>query len=320
MSAGTMRMLEVAMDNPTQLEIVPFGYEKQKELIEKWCPREDAKSLKDLIRKNETLKGMCSNPYMLSVICSKPGEKLNEIIGTLIIEIIAIRETLAQEENLHGFFSDENIVSIIREIAIELVREGANHFASETLTGYIDKWAGDDQTKKELVDKIMTFFVTNVGLIVPADGEDHAYQFIFETVLYYLAASYLYDKYSLSPAECIKELNEINDIKIYCKVVIWLITKAGKKNKPLAEALFVNLSLRGGKESKDIKEILIDLISEKYGLNITGILKNDPDDYLTLNSKRVALARLSLCDLKENEKNLIKESIAYNTCDDFLEL
>lgn len=346
MSPNTMENLASAigirMNSANVIHIEPLSPTQQQELISNWGRNYNSEVHEYLGQlNNHFFVELCSNPYMLSVVCNRPGRKLNTVVNTLINEIVKTRiEPAANDLNddiLRSVLETKQIIGILQDLAFDTLQQGCPHFSIELLSTHCRRNLEEDHSIKELgltdedfnfcFDVLLNLFTTAVGLIVPADGEDERFQFISEYFRYELAAAKLASaKYKSDDDRirfCSSIVNKINDDKAYVDLIIPLICKTD--SAPFNEAMVKNLVFRSynAKNEFIVNRALVDLVMSRYGGSIIAKLPNrtSPDYYYQLCADRMLIIRLLAApnfNPTAEEKKAILESNAFKVCEGFI--
>jgi hypothetical protein len=338
MSPATMESLAsslgISLSSSHVRRIQPMSVDKQKELILNW-DKAFGGGIREIIKEldNHYFVELCENPYMLSVICSKPGVKINKVASDLISEILKLRTGMAIEM-LENTFVKEILRSvkwemILQNLAFETVQQAEPHFSVETLMKHCKPFfdADEDLSQEDLnscYEILIYLFTTSVGLIVPADYEDDRFQFISNRIRYELAASKIY-KDAQSVQKCISFLSGIEDDCEYIGLVVPLVCKSGN-NVLLSDRIIQHMALRDfARENMGIlNQALIDLVLERYGMNITCRIpsasnKSEYEHYV--GADRLIMMRLLSSPVfapTESEKAAIAKSHAFRMCEGFI--
>lgn len=344
MSLSTMRELAnsigIKLASQDVVEIQPLSKEQQEELILNWDRQFIGKGIKENIRRlnNHFFNEIASNPYMLSIFCLHSGAGINEILASLIKNIMIYRMQQAvnalENDLLKSVLNSTAIQDILQKTAFKTVQESTPHFSLDIVAPYIQsKLSGlelSDDEYEYCYNVIISLFATAVGLIVPADNEDDNYQFIADSIRYELAVSRIADetkKYaSIDLAVEYCTLKGQLDDKEYVNLMIPLICKVSNmRNIPLAEALIRNLVLRSYKKENEwlINRSMIDLVLERYGLNITCLYPNKSSSnyQYCLSADRLIMMRLLSAPnfmATASEKKSLVNSNAFKVCEGFI--
>lgn len=336
MSQDTMNSLKSALESTNIYKIMPLSPDKQEELIKKWDRAFPGEGIQDNIKQldNHFFVELCKNPYMLSVVCGKHGNKINNVTDKLITDVMSLRTSMnvdsLESDVLRSVLQPKKLKEIMQNLALETIKQQISHFPKNLLVEYfIPELKGYDLSENEVkycCETLVSFFTTSVGLIVPADYEDDHFQFISDQIKYELASSKLFQEAPIFQMQnCLSVLSGMkNDIE-YLALIVPLICKA--TNSPLiSEKLIQNLVLREF-ESDNLKLVsraLLDLILQRYGNNITHEhteVSGTPLYDCIVHSDRLIMMRLlSLpsLSLTEVEKKGVLQSNAYRVCSGFL--
>lgn len=340
MSPDTMENLAAAIGisaySANVIHIDPMTRTQQQELISNW-DRNYNSGIHEYLGQldNHFFTDLCSNPYMLSVICSKTGRKLNNVVNILIKEIIAYRILpVANDLNndiLRSVLEPKQIIGILQELAFDTLLQCCPHFSIELLSSHCQRSLADlelsDEEYNYCFDIIVNLFTTAVGLIVPADKEDERFQFISEFFRYELAAAKLASgKYKTDDDRikyCSSVVNKISDDRDYLDLMIPLICKT--ESAPFNEAMIKSLVFRSYSAENEfiVNRALIDLIMSRYGGSIVAQIPNkkSTDYFYQLCADRMVIIRLLSApnfSPTEEEKKAILKSNAFRVCDGFI--
>lgn len=340
MSPNTMESLAsaigIGVHSANVIHIDPMTKSQQQELISNW-DRNYNSGIHEYLGQldNHFFTDLCSNPYMLSVICSKTGRKLNNVVNILIKEIIEYRILPAandlNNDILRSVLEPKQIIGILQELAFDTLQQGCPHFSIELLSSHCQRSLADlelsDEEYNYCFDVIINLFTTAVGLIVPADNEDERFQFISEYFRYELAAAKLASgKYKTDDDRikyCSSVVNKISDDQDYLDLMIPLICKT--ESAPFNEAMVKNLVFRSYSAENEfiVNRALIDLVMSRYGGSIVAQIPNkrSTDYFYQLCADRMVIIRLLSApnfSPTEEEKRAILRSNAFKVCDGFV--
>ena len=286
MSPETMNKLKEALHLRDQdiFGIQELTIEQSRELVAKWkrymgWDPSEAEEILEEIESNHYYMDYAVNPYMLSVVCFYIGYGLNGITDKFVTDLLV--RLRKNNRNLDDVSMNvlSQIEKILQNIATDTVISGNPHFSriklKEAFSKYID---GKELTEEEInvcIEKLNEIFAMEVGLIVPADGDDSDYQFINNQIRYELAAKGIQN--SLDSREIKKYSGErmlsAQNAEEYVGMLIPLIC-LNLKNYPLSEALVAELVMYDFKdqdEEKILIRAMMDLLLKRYGLNIVSI-------------------------------------------------
>lgn len=346
MSPNTMDNLATAIgihfNSANLIRIKPLSPTQQQELISNWGRHYNSEVHEYLGQLgNHFFTDLCSNPYMLSVVCNRPGRKLNTVVNTLINEIVKTRiEPAANDldnDILWSILRAPTIIRILQELAFDTLQQDSSHFPIDLLSTHCRRSLEEDRSLKELelteedfnyfVDVILNLFTTAVGLVVPADNEDERFQFISEYFRYELAAAKLASTNYKSDDDrirfCSSIVNRIEDDKAYVDLIIPLICKT--ESAPFNEAMVKNLVFRSYHADNEfiVNRALMDLLMSRYGGSIIDKLptRTSQDYYYQLCADRMLIIRLLSApnfNPTAEEKKAILESNAFKVCEGFI--
>lgn len=303
-------------------------------LIGKWCNEEQVTAEENLARfkENHFYDEYSQNPYMLSVVCSLFGTNLARITGELMDTLInRMLINNQREKNLDVQDVLYNIREILRSVAIDTVLEDKHSFSEGYLSSIIKKRLDTEDMPDEVIaqciEKIFSIFVTEVGLIVPADGEDKAYQFINNQIRYQLATEGFTNILSgdLRAEYMGKLLARKVKMSEYTGLLVPLLCAEGTENIHLADELIRGLVMHDYKTDEDafyLLRAMADLILGRYGTSVATVsLTNDTDREDILKCQRMLVIRLlSAAEFAptEKEKADILASNAYRSSESWL--
>jgi len=142
-------------------------------------------------------------------------------------------------------------------------------------------------------------FVTEVGLIVLADGDDSDYQFINNQIRYELAAKGI--QRALEDDEKASIYREIifpsiKNISEYVGLLVPLLCDINLENLQLAELLVSDLVMydfHNDEEEKSLIQTMLDLLLNRYGSNIiTAVISGKDVARFVNRAQRMLLIRL----------------------------
>jgi hypothetical protein len=256
---------------------------------------------------------------MLSVVCFYFEYDLSDItqrfIKTLVDRMINTNKNI--DDVLHNVL--RGVERILQEIAGETITSGNPHFSRQKFNRYlrrkIDK---TDLTPEDIDRKIETLheiFVTEVGLIVPADGDDDDYQFINNQIRYELAAKGIQNNlerdemYSFYHEDL---LSSISNVSEYVGFLVPLLCHIKDENLQLAEMLVSDLAFYDFQDGEEpiLIEAMLDLLLSRYGSSI--VTTSEPGDsaakYINRAQRMVLIRVLSSPSLNLSDKE--KEEFA----------
>lgn len=335
MSKGTMKLLEYAMDLSAEQEmfgIAPLNHMQRKQLVSKWngflgVPEQESREILEEIERNHYYLDYSVNPYMLSVVCSNFGYDLGSVTQRYIDFLVDRMLKNNRMNRTDPVIQDVlmNIVKILQEIAGETITTGNAHFSRRKLNRYlnklIDKTDLTDEDIERYLEQLNEIFVTEVGLIVPADGRDSDYQFINNQIRFELAAKGIervLDKEEKPLVYRDVILPSIKNIEEYVGLLIPLLCNINLENVQLSELLISDLVVydyndRG--EEVILIRAMIDLLLNRYGSNIAVSAKPGSKDARHVRrAQRLLLMRVFTSVSfrpTDIEKKEIKESPAY---------
>lgn len=331
MSVETMTHIEERLgvnSDAQRFTIKPLSDKAKLELIKRWH-NEDEISPEELLvkfKENHFYDEYSQNPYMLSVVCSQFGANLTRITTELMETLI--RRMQANNSGEKSYEVQDvlnNIRDILRTVAIDTLLENKHTFNESYLSTVIKEYLDvTDMEPDEIVKnlkKIYSIFVTEVGLIVPADGEDRAYQFINNQIRYQLATDGF--RGYLSKEERADVMKRLLSRKVsmneYTGLLVPLLCAEGTENVGAAEELIRGLTLHdydNEQEAFYLIRAMMDLVLGRYGTSIATVnLSNDVDREDILKCQRMLVIRMlssAFFAPTEKEKAAILSSNAYN--------
>lgn len=339
MSPKTMNDLAQSLDIDLLKDtytILPLSLDQQKELVNKWSKiRFNEQTYVDKmiseITTNHFYQDFSVNPYMLSVLYYNLGLNLaiitQKYIQYLVDRLLRNNRTGDQVEVvLH------NIVKILQVIASDTVLSGNPIIYRQRLDRYlrreIDRSELTNEEVDEHIDRLHEILIAEIGLIVPADGNDSDYQFINDQIRFEFAAKGL--KEALDDDEKASKFRELNlqsikDIQEYTGLLVPLLCNINLKNVQLSELLVSDLVLREFSEENDDKILLtamVDLLLNRYGSSIITVeVAGSSDAVFIHRAQRVLVIRLlSSKNFKPtaNERVRIRNSPAYRNNSNWL--
>lgn len=336
MSPNTMAALETRLEleaNANRYGICPLNKEQREELILKWnrfkrdISGEESRGIIQQIENNHFYQDYSVNPYMLSVVCFYFGRDLGSITQDYITTLVD--RMLKNNRNADLVIQDVlyNIVKILQDIAGETVIHDNPHFSRRELEKYlsnmIDKADLLETDIEAYIERLHEIFVTEVGLIVPADGADNDYQFINNQIRFELAAKGFQralenDDKTVAYREII--LPTIKSIEEYVGLLVPLLCAINLENVKLAELLVLDLVMYDFKsdlEEKVLIRAMLDLMLNRYGGNISTVTTTGSTDakYVRRAQRMLLMRILTSKEFKptDTEKNLLIHSPAYKS-------
>lgn len=311
MSPKTMKNLEHALEIGHEREIYGISLlnrEQREELISKWnrfanIPENESKTIMNQIEENHYYLDYSVNPYMLSVVCFYFGHDLGSITQRYISFLVD--RMMKNNRTADPVIQDVlmNISKILQDIAGETITEGSAHFSRQKLDRYlsrfIDKGELTEEEFENYIERLHETFITEVGLIVPADGNDLDYQFINNQIRYELAAKGI--QRVLTDDEKTSVYRElifpsITNVEEYVGLLVPLLCDINLENVKLAEQLVSDLAMydfKNEKENQVLTTTMMDLLLNRYGGSI--ITASNPgikDRMYVRRAQRILLMRL----------------------------
>ena len=339
MSDQTMNDLCKALEsegNVSGYGIFELGSKQRQKLVEAWSScdggvsKSDTAALLDQIDNNHFYQDYSVNPYMLSVICYHFGKGLGDNTQRFISTLVAKMSNLNSSNRR---FRDDiiqtvlmDVEKILQDIAGETVLNCDPHFSRVRLNKYIarfiDRTEITEQQFEDYINILHEFIVVAVGLIVPADGKDDAYQFINDPIRYELAAKgiqrHLNDEGEKSLMYREQILPSITSHEEYVGFFIPLLCSIKLENVHLAEQLVYDFVMRDF-ENEDEERILLrgmtDLLLGRYDDSIISVI-NPGRRFVgyVRRAQRILLIRLFSSKAfapTEREKKEIRENKVY---------
>lgn len=343
MSDDTMQRMNRALELEDLFEISYLNSNQRRELLLKWdkllgIDTSDSKIRLDEIEYNHFYKDYSVNPYMFSVVCFYLGREMKEItykyIKTLVAKMQKNNRTanLKNNREMDPVIQDvlRNIVKIMQDIAGETVKNGDRHIARRKIDKYIEKFIDktdlSDENLEKYIERLHEIFVTEVGLIVPADGDDSSYQFINDQIRYELAAQGFQrvlkedEKAIIYRTEILPAMASIEE---YVGLLIPLVCHI--EDVQLAELLISDLAMHefNSKEEDNILiRSMLDLVLYRYGSSILTINKKGDNvaKYVKRAQREIILRVMSSPNFEpsEKEKIEIKAAPAYKNNMDWI--
>lgn len=302
-------------------------------IISKWCVGDQMNPEEVLTRfkENHFYHDYSVNPYMLSVVCAQLGANFSEITNKLMETLIARMQANNSRESFEIQDVLSNIRDILQTIAMETVLYNRSSFTSFELSEKLREHMDTSDMTQEQIDsnikKLHSIFVTEVGLIVPADGEDKSYQFINSQIRYQLATDGFRQFLSKDKrSDYMKKLLS-RDVKMseYTGLLVPLLCAENLENINASEELIRGLILHDYNNDEDafyLVRAMIDLVTGKYGTSIaTVMLAGDIDRDVILKCQRMLIIRLlSAANFNpgEKEKAEILSSAAYKNSESWI--
>lgn len=328
MSPKTMAELMLALrlgQSYHTLGIKPLNDKQREQLVRNWSPiidEPDNKITEEILEQitiNHFYRDYSVNPYMLSVVCFYYEYELSDITQRYLKELVARMINTNQNIDDVLFNVLRSVERILQEIAGQTLISGNPHFSRQKLNTLLRKKLDKTDLSPEDIDrKIETLheiFVTEVGLIVPADGDDDDYQFINNQIRYELAAKGIQDNLERNEmAAFYREdlLPSISNVSEYVGFLVPLLCHIKDEDLQLAEMLVSDLAFYDFEECEGpvLIEAMLDLLLSRYGSSIVTI--SDPGDsaakYINRAQRMVLLRVLSSPSLNLSDKE--KEEFA----------
>ena len=335
MSPATMSLLRHALRlNSTGdvYGISTLSKEQRRKLIYNWNQfvgkeEQDPEELVEQIESNHYYLEYSVNPYMLSVVCANFGYDLSSITRKFIDYAVdrMIRNYTSADYVIYDVL--RGVERILQEIAGETITSGNPHFSRKKFDRYLSRQIDKTELTDADVDKIIAqlheIFVTEVGLIVPADGADTDYQFINGQIRYELAAEGIQRNLERDERTIFYRDNllpAIRDVNDYVGLLVPLLCHIKTEDMPLAEMLVSDLVMydfRTAQEDEVLIRAMMDLMLDRYGISI--ITTGDPglDDIQCIRrAQRMLLLRVFASPSfqpTEKEKQEIRHQSVYQS-------
>ncbi|MDD7732409.1 MAG: hypothetical protein PT957_01505 [Firmicutes bacterium] len=310
MSPRTMTSLDHALDmvpSISDYRICPLNEDQRRDLVLKWkrftnIPEEESHALLREIQRNHYYRDYSLNPYMLSVVSFYFGHDLGSITRRFITTLVdrMLKNNRTADPVLYDVLM--NILSILQDLALESVTAGKPHFSRSQLDRHLTRWMDKDRLSREEVrlamDRLHEIFVTEVGLIVPAEGADEDYQFINAQIRFELAAKAIQKILETEEGDFYRHpvLASIVDPKDYVGLMVPLICTINLENVRLAEGLVFDLATRDFSDRTQeevLVRAMVDLLLNRYGSNITtAAMPGEGDAQYVRRAQRLLLMRL----------------------------
>lgn len=310
MSPRTMTFLDHALDiDPSfsDYRICPLNEDQRRDLVLKWnrftnIPEEESRALLREIQRNHYYRDYSLNPYMLSVVSFYFGHDLGSITRRFITTLVdrMLKNNRTADPVLYDVLM--NILPILQDLALESVKSGKPHFSRSQLDRHLTRWMDKSRLSREevqgAIDRLHEIFVTEVGLIIPAEGADHDYQFINGQIRFELAVKAIQKTLETEEGEFYRRpvLASIADPEDYVGLLVPLLCTINLENVRLAERLVFDLATRDFSDRTQeevLVRAMIDLLLNRYGSNITTVaMPGEGDAQYVLRAQRLLLMRL----------------------------
>lgn len=333
MSPETMEQISVSLVANTEdrhFQIKPLSDEGKYEIIKRWRnSNSEADEMMAHIKKNHFYEDYSVNPYMLSVVCEYIGEKLGTITKRLIDTLVRrMKENNRNAEiEIQGVFS--HITDILQDVAVETVIANNAHFSKALLGSKIKSQLDTSEITieqaEEFLETLHSIFITEVGLIVPADGEDGAYQFINDQIRFELASDG-FKKYLADNINAYKVFaDRITSAHSYIGFLIPLLCSLNIKELQISVELIKELALKDYSTQEENEQLIVamlDLVLSRYGSNVATTLKpGDRDKDAVFYVQKLLMTRIlssSAFKPTSDEKEAILNCAAYINCEQWL--
>lgn len=315
--AASRSMSQETMLSLTQHLSIPAGNiygidslksEQKAELIRAWAkffPQNNPEEIIAEINRNHYFTEFSENPYMLSLLCAYNGKELGHIISDNLVPTL-LDKMIGNHRNDPPVIQAvlEDMSGILLVIAIRMLMNGKETIERSTIASYIrsyiDKTDRSDDEISKITRTVLDILVVDVGLIVPADGKDRAYQFINSRLLFEFAAKGLIaqleraDRYEQTLDNI---FSKIKDIKTLAGLIVPVVCLADTEKINIARDCLNELVLRDceGDAQKDgiVINALLDLLLNKYGNSIANAATTGSSDRNAIESlQRLLLMRL----------------------------
>lgn len=335
MSDATMRLLKKpfksALSDTYQCDVFgisPLDEDQKAEFVTRWLATFKShdssatrpETLLSLIADNHYYRAYTDNPYMLSVMCQSHAKGVSaiatEFINTLI-QRMQLNGTMGTDGNgdMGVLFNSvlDHIERYINEIAWETVVNDDPYITQTDLQAKFQAAAKSmvipgkevsDDVLDQVVQNLHELFVTQAGLIVPADQRDQDYQFINHQIRYELAAKCLaeaLDKAFPDYEKVRRQLSVIPSCESYIEMMVRLLCVSPQdRSRPINwisdELLLHHLVTKdyeNDQQGRALDEVILDLIHGYYGMNIMNRLVPGIQNQARLRGlQRMVLSRL----------------------------
>lgn len=333
MSPQTMMDLREAIEVSArdQFGIEPLNEKQQRELILNWKYKLDGDAaevetdeLVSLISQNHYLQEYAVNPYMLSVVCYERSLNLNRITQSYITALVArMKRNSRHDSVVQGVL--RGVEDLLQKIAVETIVSERRIIPRRTINGYIRRRISSAELSEEeiksYIAQLHEVFVSEVGLIVPADGDDEGYQFINDPIRFELAARGIQSEFDNEERERLYRdelLPAIANLNEYVGLIIPLLCDIGTENIKLSESLVFDLAMHDSLSETDeqiLLQGLLDLLLDRYSISLVSLANpGDRDRSAVRKAQRIVLMRLFTSNEfqpTDDEISLITESAAY---------
>lgn len=345
MSPETMMSVKTRLKLPSNddlclYRIESLNSEQRRSLINNWdkfinMTPEEKEIMMHKIEINHCYREYAVNPYMLSVMCFYFKHSLSDISSRYIQFLVEnmMRKNRGECDEIQHVLT--NITVMLQKIANSTIVTGVPYFKKKHLEDYIINSLEEidyfpdisDVEKRKMLEKIQEILVISVGLIVPADGKDDAYQFINDQIRYELAAKAIRDSLLGQNNATVYYKNgilpAIANTKDYVGVLVPILCDINLEDTDLAQVLILDLLMHRISESDCVKDeellttAMLDLLLNRYSSNIiTCASPGEADVENVRQSQRMLLMRLftsSAFEPTAEEKVEIKKSAAFTS-------
>ena len=340
MSPDTMSLLisTVCPLTGEYYKIRPLDENGRRELIVNWSAyKSDGENFErdiEAIESNHIRRELSCTPYMLSVLylnlSRNTSDIINDYIRKLNDKMLASASGISAEMKLH--LRDIGS-SIIPELALESVVSGKRTIDDRSVRDAVISlihekgiYTEEDEVR-EAAERLVNVIVTEVGLIVPADGCDEEFQFIEDIIRYHLAASRISDiVHSKESYETFSKSVLVNlSAESFVKLAVPLLC-SGSSAKSLDintyAALAFELSFRsfeGENENALLTTAALDILLANYGISYATAV-GGADAQIIKRIQRALLSRILTSQstvLSSEDKKRLLSSVAWRTNSDF---
>ena len=298
MSPDTMMALRNALElsltpGADEIRIEPLNKAQQRELLLKWNRFKDSaiadnrtNEQMDELANNHFYSEFASNPYMLSVACFYFQQGFGSIIQRLTDYLV--NRVIANKRNsapLAVLVVLQEMKTILQDVAGESVVRMKPHISRRTLSSALRlalrRHSMADLSKEDendYIEQLHNALVTEVGLIVPADGDDDSYQFINEHIRYELASKGIQREVEDGEREATYRdvlLPSMMGAREFARLAIPLVCDIKTDDYVLAEQLVSDLAMfdyANEDEDRIILEALTDLALGRYDTSIITVV------------------------------------------------
>lgn len=338
MSAKTMDSLRrsLCVDDPDSLyTIFPLNADQIALLVRQWHrflqkSAGETDALMDQVRNNHFYRDYAVNPYMLSVVCRYFGNDWGRITQKFITTLVERLLRNNRQTDAETYVVLGNTVEILQTVAAGTVVEGSPRFSRQRLaqqfSRFLEKTDLADHDILERIDRLHEIFVTEVGLIVPADGDDSEYQFVNDRIRYEMAVKGIQSVMQADEKDGVytRLLRDISLPAEYTGLIVPLVCDINMDDIRVAELLAIDLALRDFQTPEEgliYLEAVVDLVTKRYGDSIATVERAGKARFHVLRAQRMLMLRLlsfPADSLTPREKDDIVNSPAWRACREWL--